>query len=794
MSSVMQSATTTMPRGFVVTPRTPCSRLLRAEGARKPRRELSCTAAGGGRVDRRDVLLGLGGAAAAAGLATSRGDGAIAQPIQAPDLQNCHPPADLPATAPNVNCCPAYGPGAGIVDFEPPPATSPLRVRPAAHLVDKEYLAKYEKAVALMKKLPDDDPRSFAQQWRVHCAYCDGAYDQVGFPNLELQVHNCWLFLPWHRLYLYFHERILGKLIGDDTFALPFWNWGSPGGMTLPPIYANESSPLYDERRNPVHMPPFLMDLDYNGTDTTIPRDQQIDQNLRIMYRQASTFKPFLDPILAPDLGDCHPPSELPATAPAVNCCPTYSPGTEIIDFRPPSSYSLLRVRPPAHMVDKEYLAKYERAVALMKRLPEDDPRSFAQQWRVHCAYCDGAYDQVGFPNLELQIHNCWLFFPWHRFYLYFHERILGKLIGDDTFALPFWNWDAPAGMTLPPIYANRNSPLYDPRRNPAHQPPFPLDLDYDGTDTATPRAQLIDQNLNIMYRQMISGSKKRELFFGQPYRQGDMPDPGPGTIESVPHNPVHLWTGDPRQPNNEDMGNFYSAARDPVFFAHHGNVDRMWYIWNRLRRSNTDITDPDWLNANFLFYDEEARLVRVRVRDCLDTAALRYTYQDVDLPWLNAKPSMVPGTPAPATGGSMPATLSQTVRVNVTRPRTSRSRREKEEEEEEVLVIDGIEVSDHFRYVKFDVMVNGSSQDGGDSAAAAQRAGSVALTPHLVRADGTTMGPVRTVARFGISDLMDDIGADGDSSIVVSLVPRSAGEMVTVGGVSIEYMNSTSS
>ena len=31
------------------------------------------------------------------------------------------------------------------------------------------------------------------------------------------------------------------------------------------------------------------------------------------------------------------------------------------------------------------------------------------------------------------------------RFYLYFHERILGKLIGDDTFALPFWNWTRPA-------------------------------------------------------------------------------------------------------------------------------------------------------------------------------------------------------------------------------------------------------------------------------------------------------------------------------------------------------------
>ena len=131
-------------------------------------------------------------------LATSSRGGAHAAPIQAPDLRSCHPP-DLPDTAPGVDCCLAYRPGTGIVDFEPPPASSPLRVRPAAHLVDEAYVAKYERAVGLMKELPDDDPRSFVQQARVHCAYCNGAYDQVGFPDLDVQVHNCWLFFPWHR-------------------------------------------------------------------------------------------------------------------------------------------------------------------------------------------------------------------------------------------------------------------------------------------------------------------------------------------------------------------------------------------------------------------------------------------------------------------------------------------------------------------------------------------------------------------------------------------------------------------
>ncbi|EEC78047.1 hypothetical protein OsI_17486 [Oryza sativa Indica Group] len=399
-------------------------------------------------------------------------------------------------------------------------------------------------------------------------------------------------------------------------------------------------------------------------------------------------------PIQAPDLGHCHVPVDLPDpdTAPEISCCPTYSAGTVAVDFTPPPASSPLRVRPAAHLVDIAYLTKYERAVSLMKKLPADDPRSFKQQWRVHCAYCDGAYDQVGFPGLEIQIHSCWFFFPWHRMYLYFHERILGKLIGDETFALPFWNWDAPAGMSFPAIYANcRLSSLYDPRRNQAHQPPFPLDLNYNGTDPTIPEDQLIDQNLKIM---------KKELFMGHPYSAGDQPKPGAGTVEFVPHNTVHNWTGDPRQPNGEDMGMFYSAARDPVFFAHHGNVDRMWYIRHGLFPRDTDFADPDWLDATFLFYDEEARLVRVRVRDSLDEAALRYTYQDVGpLPWLNAKPSTGPA-------GALPGTLDKTVRVALTRPKTSRSRKEKDAEEE-APVIEGIEVPDHSAYVKFDVFVN---------------------------------------------------------------------------------------
>src|SRR5262249_7496349 len=32
-------------------------------------------------------------------------------------------------------------------------------------------------------------------------------------------------FLAWHRMYLFFFERIVRKLSGDPSFALPYWNY-----------------------------------------------------------------------------------------------------------------------------------------------------------------------------------------------------------------------------------------------------------------------------------------------------------------------------------------------------------------------------------------------------------------------------------------------------------------------------------------------------------------------------------------------------------------------------------------
>ncbi|CAL5411200.1 unnamed protein product [Camellia sinensis] len=500
----------------------------------------------------------------------------------------------------------------------------------------------------------------------------------------------------------------------------------------------------------------------------------------------------FAAPVTAPDLAKCGA-ADLPAGAKPTNCCPPKA--TKIIDFKFPQSNSM-RVRPAAHLADAEYVAKFSKALALMKALPEDDPRSFKQQANVHCAYCDGAYHQVGFPELDLQVHNSWLFFPFHRYYLHFFERILGSLIGDPSFAIPFWNWDSPNGMPMPAMYADPNSPLYDVLRDAKHQPPTLVDLDYNGSDPTTTDAQQKSSNLNVMYRQMVSNSKSARLFLGSPYRAGDESDPGAGSVENIPHGPVHIWCGDRTQPNLEDMGNFYSAGRDPIFFGHHANIDRMWSIWKTLGGKRQDFTDPDWLNAGFVFYDENAELVRVKVKDCLDTRKLGYVYQDVDIPWLNTRPTprvsklsrkinkagvaMAADTPSTATE-VFPKKLDKAVRVMVPRPKKSRSKKEKDDEEE-ILVIEGIEV-DRDVFVKFDVFINDEHEVviGPNNT---EFAGSFVNVPHKHKHGKK----IKTILRLGITELLEELGAEDDDGVLVTLVPKNGAGAVTIGGVKIEF------
>ena len=63
-------------------------------------------------------------------------------------------------------------------------------------------------------------------------------------------------FLPWHRIYLIFFERVMRQASGDPNFALPYWDYynelGPQNGVAIPQLVRGASTgSLYDQFRTP---------------------------------------------------------------------------------------------------------------------------------------------------------------------------------------------------------------------------------------------------------------------------------------------------------------------------------------------------------------------------------------------------------------------------------------------------------------------------------------------------------------------------------------------------------------
>ncbi|PPD99134.1 hypothetical protein GOBAR_DD03863 [Gossypium barbadense] len=441
---------------------------------------------------------------------------------------------------------------------------------------------------------------------------------------------------------------------------------------------------------------------------------------------------------IGPNLTACHSSYGRPDLL--VYCCPPgFQTPVPFTDFKFPDP-SPVRVRRPAHLLNESFIAKYNKALSIMKSLPYDDPRSFLRQANLHCQFCTGAYEMLNRSGSELNIHRTWMFFPWHRMMIYFHERILGSLIGDDTFALPFWAWDIPDGMTIPDFYVDESSPFFHSQRDFSHFPPRVADLDY-STDDNDPRfdgKEQTETNLAFMYNRMVSGAKKTELFMGCTYKAGDKNCDSPGTIESAPHNTLHTWIGSGLNPGREDMGKFYSAAKDPVFYAHHSNIDQVDRPW--LNHRPPPSVPPEQARRIIKLKQNENPVFSSDFRRVLD--------------------------------GKLTVTVNRSVK------------REKVDEEETVVVY-GIVVRGN-EYVKFDVYVN-LSDDTKMNPKFREFAGTFAYIPGGGRG-GHDLKKMKL--KLGISELLKDLKADEDESIWVTFVPRTTScSNVSIEGIKIEYI-----
>jgi len=237
--------------------------------------------------------------------------------------------------------------------------------------------------------------------------------------------------------------------------------------------------------------------------------------------------------------------------------------------------------------------AAYQAMRALDTSDPSD-PRGFTQQANVHCVFC-------ATNDPALQMHFTWRFFAWHRAYLYFHERILGKLINNANFRLPFWGWDS-GFRNLPQPYVTPNdatNPLFNSTR--ALAPGTGLDL-------ANVGPTVINGVLTLGSFDDFGGTATAS-----------------GTPEGNPHGTVHVNVGG----LNGDMSAFSTAARDPVFYQHHATVDRLWSDWNKASPTHTNPTDPAFTGLTFNFFDENKVWRSITAAQVLDHEnSLRYVYE----------------------------------------------------------------------------------------------------------------------------------------------------------------------
>ena len=281
--------------------------------------------------------------------------------------------------------------------------------------------------------------------------------------------------------------------------------------------------------------------------------------------------------------------------------CPTAPSGGK--PFAAGSDTRPIVLRKPISAFAPSELSELQTAFANLRALPPGDNRRWLLEADVHALFCDQC------SGVNMQIHGSWNFFPWHRAYLYYYERILGSLVGDlDNFRLPYWDWENSRSMPSPYRNpGNTGNPLWDSRRDSGIAGGGNLPAS-DGTTS----------RIHTLYGITDFASFGGTAAFA-------------GACENDPHNIIHSDVGPAASPF-EDMGNLGYAARDPIFFAHHCNIDKLWSGWNgQPGGTGTDFknpTDSGFLTARWSFYDENQKVVSISAADVLDHRNnLRYVY-----------------------------------------------------------------------------------------------------------------------------------------------------------------------
>jgi len=179
---------------------------------------------------------------------------------------------------------------------------------------------------------------------------------------------------------------------------------------------------------------------------------------------------------------------------------------------------------------------------------------------------------EKSFRNLILRAR---LFVAWHRAYLKWFEDHLRD--HDPSVALCWWDWTSPLSHSEGKPKAYTDPTYTDPTGSTKPNPllKFHMKVPAQGNPELPPSAALdrdTRRNPPGPLWRLPNPSKVQALYEIEDW--GEFND----QLEDV-HDGIHGWVGG-------DMGDPTTAAYDPIFWAHHCNIDRIWSIW-QLQQGN---------------------------------------------------------------------------------------------------------------------------------------------------------------------------------------------------------------
>jgi tyrosinase len=214
-----------------------------------------------------------------------------------------------------------------------------------------------------------------------------------------------------------------------------------------------------------------------------------------------------------------------------------------------------------------------------------------------------------GFPEPGYCEHRNQLFLPWHRGYLYYFEQALQDQVPGVT--LPWWDWTE--SEEIPEAYAAENDEAGEP--NPLFDAPVAAAGGFREGDWPERTSRPAQREATwLPGGGLPSATDVEEALDAANYDDFTL------AVENL-HNAVHVWVGG-------EMRDQRFAGWDPIFWAHHTMVDRLWALWQVPNSGDNprqehlgkglnyfkDMTVADTLNVTDLGYDYAASEVLVPI------------------------------------------------------------------------------------------------------------------------------------------------------------------------------------